>query len=47
MDIANDEGIKVEVRKVSIDEVMNGDFTEIAACKYFWLFINRYFTFYN
>lgn len=32
MEIAADEGITVQVRKISIDEIMQGKFKEVAAC---------------
>ena len=32
MEIAHDEGIEVQQRQVTIEEVMNGQFSEIAAC---------------
>eukprot|EP01035_Chromulina_nebulosa_P020751 gene20751-26906_t len=32
MEIARSEGIDVQIRQISIDEVMSGDFTEVAAC---------------
>ena len=32
MELATDEGIEVQRRQVTIDEVMNGQFSEIAAC---------------
>ena len=32
MELATDEGIEVQRRQVTIDEVMNGKFSEIAAC---------------
>ena len=32
MELAADEGMKVEMRPIKIDEVMDGQFGEIAAC---------------